>query len=342
MAPDWIAEALARPAGSLRGFTAEAVGTGQMCDSFRLTLDWRDPAEEPATIIAKCPSHDPASRAIARQIGNYLLEVRWYQEFADRIPVATPRCHYAVIDDDGVDFLLLLDDLAPARQGDQLAGADATMLTSVIDQAALLHAAHWDDPLLDGLGWLKRDTRPLVRALFPTLFAGFRERYTDRLSPDCLALGDALVERLDAYLDRVPHARTLTHGDLRIDNVLFGPSAPGARPAAWLLDWQTLGIGSGATDIAYLIGTSFADPEQRAAMEEALFGHWIAQLGRAGVSASPKALWDDYRVGALSGYFMAVFASMSVERTARGDEMFAVMAERPALQALALDSLELL
>ena len=47
-------------------------------------------------------------------------------------------------------------------------------------------------------------------------------------------------------------------------------------------------------------------------------------------------------VGALSGYFMAVFASMSVERTARGDEMFAVMAERPARQALMLGSLDLL
>ena len=54
------------------------------------------------------------------------------------------------------------------------------------------------------------------------------------------------------------------------------------------------------------------------------------------------ALWRDYRIGALSGYFMAVFASMSVERTERGDEMFAVMAERPARQALALGSLDLL
>ena len=39
---------------------------------------------------------------------------------------------------------------------------------------------------------------------------------------------------------------------------------------------------------------------------------------------------------------MAIFASMNVERTERGDEMFAVMAERPARQALALGSLEML
>jgi hypothetical protein len=39
---------------------------------------------------------------------------------------------------------------------------------------------------------------------------------------------------------------------------------------------------------------------------------------------------------------MAIIAAMNVVRTKRGDEMFAVMAERPARQALTLDSLSLL
>ena len=65
-------------------------------------------------------------------------------------------------------------------------------------------------------------------------------------------------------------------------------------------------------------------------------------LRARGVEPDEAELWDDYRVGALSGYFMAVFASMNVERTERGDEMFAVMAERPARQAIALGSLDLL
>ncbi len=351
MSADWLAQALGRLAGALRGFAVSAVGTGQMCDSFRLVLDWADQGEAPASVVAKCPSLDPASRDIALRLGNYALEVNWYRTLAGRVPVPRPHCHFADIVEEGdgragvagVDFLLLLEDMAPARQGDQLAGADGAMLDAAIDAAAALHAALWNSAELEAISWLHKDNRPLVRALFPGMFAAFRERYAGRLDAECLDLGAGIVAHLDAYLDRVPHARTLTHGDLRVDNILFSGFPPAQAPAAcWIVDWQTVGIGSGATDLAYLIGTSVADPAARAQADERGFARWVAGLQARGVAADRAALWDDYRVGALSGYFMAVFASMSVERTARGDEMFAVMAERPARQALALGSLGVL
>ena len=338
MTPAWIAARLGRPAGALRGFMTTKVGTGQMCDSFRLTLDWVDHAEAPASIVAKCPSHDEASRNIAALTGTYVKEVSWYRELAAGSGVAAPHCHHAEIAPDDVDFILLLDDLAPARQGDQLAGLGLDGLAPCIEAAAGLHALLWNDARLDTLPWLARDSGDLVRALFPQLYLGFRERYAGRLAPEILDVGAGLVERLEAYLTRTPAARTIVHGDLRIDNILFSPD--GRR--CWLVDWQTLGRGSGAADLAYLVGTSIADPAERAAADRPAFDRWIAALRDRGIGPDADALWSDYRVGALSGYFMAVFASMNVERTPRGDEMFAVMAERPARQALALGSLDLL
>lgn len=342
MSAEWIAGVLGRPQGALRGFRVAPVGTGQMCDSYRLTLDWGADqigrGDAPASIIAKCPSLDPASRDVAQRLGGYMLEVNWYRTLADTVPVPRPHCHFAAIEENGVDFLLLLADCAPARQGDQLKGADAAMLDVAIDAAAALHAPLWNSPELDKIAWLHKDNRAIIRALFPGMFAMFRERYAGRLDAECLELGAGIVERLDAYLERVPHSRTLTHGDLRVDNILFAPDSC----ACWVVDWQTLGIGSGATDLAYLIGTSVADPEVRRFEDERGFARWIAALQARGVDTHAMRLWDDYCVGALSGYFMAVFASMSVERTTRGDEMFAVMAERPARQALALGSLDLL
>ncbi|OHD06040.1 phosphotransferase [Sphingopyxis sp. RIFCSPHIGHO2_12_FULL_65_19] len=337
MAPEWLGAVLGRP-GRLKGFASAKVGTGQMCDSYRLTLDWEDGTDAPPSVIAKCPSHDEASRNIAKLTGTYVKEVSWYRELAAESGVAAPACHFADIAADDVDFVLILSDLAPARQGDQLAGLSLASLVPCIEAAAQLHAHLWNDARLADLGWLSRDNGDLVRALFPQLYVGFRERYAARLAADVLDLGAGLVDRLDAYLAREPAARTIVHGDLRIDNILFAPGGD----ACWLVDWQTLGRGSGAADLAYLIGTSIADPIERATADRPAFDHWIAALTAAGVAPDADALWTDYRVGALSGYFMAVFASMSVERTARGDEMFAVMAERPTRQALALGSLDLL
>lgn len=338
MSAAWLADKLGQDATALRGFTVSKVGTGQMCDSFRLTLDWAREVDAPATVVAKCPSHDEASRTIAKITGTYVKEVSWYRELAGSSGVAAPICHHAEIADDDVDFVLILSDLAPARQGDQLAGLGLAGLIPCIDAAAGLHALLWNDPKLDALPWLARDNGDVIRAMFPQLYAGFRERYATRLEPEALDLGAGIIERLDAYLTRQTAARTIVHGDLRIDNILFAPD--GNR--CWLVDWQTLGRGSGATDLAYLVGTSIADPFERAAADRPAFDHWIAALRQRGIDPDPEALWIDYRVGALSGYFMAVFASMSVERTERGDEMFAVMAERPARQALALGSLDLL
>ncbi|MBA3940223.1 MAG: hypothetical protein C0520_03325 [Sphingopyxis sp.] len=338
ISPAWLAGKLGQDATALRGFTVAKVGTGQMCDSFRLTLDWAGGVDAPASVIAKCPSHDAASRHIAKVVGTYVKEVSWYRELAASSGVAAPACHHADIAGDDVDFILILSDLAPARQGDQLAGLDLAGLVPCIEAAAGLHALLWDDPRLDTLPWLARDNGDVIRALFPQLYAGFRERYAGRLEPEILDLGAGIVDRLDAYLTRRTAARTIVHGDLRIDNILFSPD--GAR--CWLVDWQTLGRGSGATDLAYLVGTSIADPFERAAADHPAFDHWIAALRARGIDPDVAGLWTDYRVGALSGYFMAVFASMSVARTARGDEMFAVMAERPARQALALGSLDLL
>lgn len=338
MSPAWLAEKLGQEPAALRGFAASKVGTGQMCDSFRLTLDWTGDIAAPATVVAKCPSHDEASRHIAKLTGTYVKEVSWYRELAAGSGVAAPHCHHAEIAEDDVDFVLILSDLAPARQGDQLAGRSLAGLVPCIEAAAGLHALLWNDLRLDALPWLARDNGDVIRALFPQLYAGFRERYATRLAPEVLDLGAAIVERLDAYLARRTAARTIVHGDLRIDNILFAPDGE----SCWLVDWQTLGRGSGATDLAYLVGTSITDPFERAAADRPAFDHWITALERRGIAPDTAGLWADYRVGALSGYFMAVFASMSVERTTRGDEMFAVMAERPARQALALGSLDLL
>ena len=64
--------------------------------------------------------------------------------------------------------------------------------------------------------------------------------------------------------------------------------------------------------------------------------------GEGVLDYSFDACWRDYCRFAFAGIRMAINASMMVEQTARGDEMFVAMATRHAQQVLELDALEFL
>jgi len=334
----WLERALAAPPNTLQHFTAVPIGTGQMSLSFRVALDWRR-HDGPASIVAKCPSADAGTRAIAQALKSYTLELGWYRDLSRRIDVACPACLHSESDNADQDFVLLLEDLAPAQQGDQLAGASIAQIEAALVQAARLHAPFWGDPRLHDIAWLQPSptASAMIRQMVPALYAQFRARYAERLDGDILDLCDALVARVDTFFDITPSALTVQHRDLRIDNILFSQ-----KGGAYVVDWQTLAPGPGASDIAYLIGTSIADPAARAREEARLVRFYVDRLTALGAAADAEEVWGDYRRYAFSGVLMAIIASTNVARTERGDEMFAVMAERPARQALHLDSLSLL
>jgi hypothetical protein len=335
----WLAAALRAPAGTLKSFSAKPIGTGQMSKSFRLALDWQG-HDGPRSIVAKCPSLDDKTRAIAQALGSYTLELSWYRELAASVGISCPRCLHLESANNDLDFILLLEDLAPARQGDQLAGASIPQIEAAIKEAARLHAPFWGNGRAEAHPWLapNETSAMMVLNLTPEFWRQFRERYATRLAPDILEMGDAFIAKLNKYLEYEPSAITLQHRDFRVDNILFSPN----NERAFVVDWQTLGVGAGASDVAYLIGTSIADRTLRAREERRLVELYVRELTGLGADADAEAIWRDYRLYAFSGVLMAIFASMNVERTERGDEMFAVMAERPAWQALNLDSLSLL
>ena len=68
----------------------------------------------PASLVAKLPALDPTSRATAAAVRSYEIEVSFYRELAPELPVRAPRCHVALHDPATDDFILLLEDLAPA------------------------------------------------------------------------------------------------------------------------------------------------------------------------------------------------------------------------------------
>jgi hypothetical protein len=312
----------------VKSFTAKAVGTGQIGDSVRFGLTYeRGGDQAPASLVGKFPSADPQSFATGVMLGNYLREVMFYTHLAKGALIATPQCLFTDVDAANGEFVLLMEDLAPAEQGDQLAGVTLDQARLVIDQAARLHASHWDDAGLDDLAWVSGSkAAPVSAATGDTvmlLWRGFRERYAARLSFDCIEIGETLASRAGLLSELRTGPKCLTHNDFRPDNMMFGTPAGGR--AITVLDWQSFAYGVGATDVAYFLAGALPAEVRRAAEPE-LLERYLAGLTRHGVSGYDRAaLMADYRTGAFLLFFTAFFAAMVVKQTPRGDDMFMQM-----------------
>ncbi len=341
---EWLSAALlssgAIEGGAVVSVESRPLGTGQMCDSLRVTPQYRGPVGEraPGSLVAKLPAADPTSRATAISLQNYVKEVRFYQELAGDLPVRTPEVFYADIDDEGGCFVLLLEDMQPSEQGDQLAGCSPDAARGPLSELSRLHAPRWGDASLSTIDWLHGDPeagRQFMLELLPTLWHGFSDRYADRLTDAIRTTGTQLFEHhLDAYLDPGDGPMTITHGDFRLDNLLFHPEADEVA----VVDWQTCSIGAAGNDVAYFLGAGLL-VEDRRPHEEQLVRHYHAELTAAGIDFGWEECWTAYRRGTFAGLIVAVAASMLVERTDRGDDMFMAMASRHAQHALDLDGI---
>jgi hypothetical protein len=347
----YLAQVFDQPSEALSGFTFEPVGTGQVGDSYRIDLDWASPPLDaattlPSSLIAKCPAGDATSRETARNMHLYEIETQFYMRFGDSCGARAPQAYLSTYEAASGDGVLLLEDMAPAAQIAQMDGCSLEQLGLALNEAALLHQSHWGDASLHQHKWLtysqEDERRAFLAALVPAIYPEWRARYEGRLSGDILDMGEALVARFDAYMlgenRGWEEPLVLSHGDFRLDNMLFTDT----KGRVVILDWQTVSAGAPMNDIAYCLSTSLADPAVRAREEEALVARYHAQLGAKAEGYALEQAWQDYRRAAFSGFIMALVSAMLVERTPRGDEMFATMAERSGWQALHLDALSLI
>lgn len=345
--PAWLTAALRR-AGTLHDATvtdiaSRRVGHGMLGDSVQFTLSY-DRAEDgaPASVVGKFASSDPVSKATGASIGLYAKEVNFYRTLRDTVAVRSPHPYVAEIDPATSDFTLILEDLAPARGGDQIAGCSLEDAERAMDQAAALHGPRWNDPSLLEIPWLmpSPDLSGFLVNNFPATIAAFRERYDDTLEPEYMAECLRFAERVPAFF--TPRAIPIApqHTDFRLDNMLFD-ARDGADPLA-VLDWQSIAVGFGMLDVAYFVGAGLL-PEDRRRHEQALFERYLEALKPYGVKDYDRnAAWRDYRVGILQGVFTSIFASVGTVRTERGDRMFMTMARRHCQHAIDLQSLKAL
>ena len=341
---EWMTWALRRSGTLADGARVTSVdrepcGTGQLADSYRFTLGYDSPGAGPGTVVGKFASEDPASRAFGQQSGYYRTEIRFYQQLAPRLSaVALPTALHAEVADDGAEFVLLMDDLAPARVVDQLSGCTVDEAALVVRQLAALHAGSWRNDQLATTDWLHGAIASFtdITANFRATVEAFPATFGDLVSESDLRQAAKLNAHLAEWNSLISTPLCLWHSDIRADNLLF--DARGGRTPVALLDWQGVGYGYGPIDVAYFLSTSLTTEDRRAA-ERDLVGLYQTELAAHGVDDYPAdRAWDDYRVLAIHPLQIGVFGAGAVRRSERGDRLWKQWISRAAQHTRDLDS----
>src|SRR5262249_11175634 len=178
--------------------TAYPVGTGQMSVSLRARYQVASPVQGlPESVIVKIPSPDRDVRKLA--CGGYRAEIDFYEDLAPTVAVRAPRCHLAVANADAAAFTLVLEALASAVQGDQVAGAAGGAGVAAARTRAGVPGPRWCDPPLRDARWAPRSgpdphrrTAGLVARALPQL--------AERLGPAMSQDDRATLERAAAAL----------------------------------------------------------------------------------------------------------------------------------------------
>jgi len=350
LTPEWLTGALASRIDGARvtGFDRESIaeGVGFLGELQRLTLRYdREVAGAPGSLIAKFPTANEQNRQLGMLFAFYEREIGFYRDVAPIAAVRTPEAPYAGMDQASGRFVLLLEDLAPARMGDQLKACSAAEAKLAVTELARFHAQWWDDPRIETMGWLPPSNcmaNQAVAGLYAQSFPIFEQQARDRIAPRALEaarkLGPKMLELLDAF-SKPP--RTILHGDYRLDNIFFGTPS-GDAPLA-VIDWQLLSACRSVYDVAYFLCGSLRPGDRRAHEMEILRSYHRA-LEEHGVRGySFDECFSDYRSCALFVQYIPVTSvgGLMDQTNERGVALFDAMVERycAAADDLRLDEL---
>ncbi|MEU0498279.1 aminoglycoside phosphotransferase family protein [Mycobacterium sp. NPDC006124] len=337
--PQWVESVLAT---EIRSVDVTPIGTGQTGATYRLAVRYAaDVPDLPRSFAIKLSSQDDAVRE--RVALGYRSEHAFYTEVADVVRVPIPTHFHCEISSDGGDFVLLLADMAPAVQGDQIAGCPAEEAELAVRALAGLHGPTWCDPRwpeFEGLV-MSTATEDAMKGLGDVAVLAAQmtlDRLGSRMTAedrDTITESTSLVAPwLVATRDRF----ALMHGDYRLDNLLFTPD----RRHVTVVDWQTLGVGSPTRDLAYFTGTSLM-PELRSVVDHDLVEAYFVELSGYGITDYDlDTCWHDYRIGMVQVPFLSVLGCAFSVSTERGDDMMLTMMARGCQAIRELGSLDLI
>lgn len=267
----------------------------------RVAVEYAPANAGPDTVVIKFATPVAANRAIAMNTNMYQREIDFFEKIAPHVDMPLTRCYFADIIPETGENAVVLEDLKAYRAGDQVAGIDVDEAKAIIDAFAPLNAAFWgstDQPLLDDC---MRIDSSYVEPFLPGVFGTWercRDLFAHCITPEVLdALPRYVAAMRDLHRMMGERTQTLVHGDVRLDNVMFG-NGPDQHPIV-LIDWQALMVSNPMQDVAYMLSQSM-DTDTRRAHEDELIAHYRDRVTALGVDGySLDQARRDYDVAVL-------------------------------------------
>ena len=306
----WFASALGWKVDSITS-TQVGYGVGVSSALYRCALVG---ANCPSSVIVKLPALDDAAVFTSTMLRMYIREAKFFTSLIHEMPINVPIGYYSAIDEETSKFVVVMEDLGSLRVIDQNVGMGIDDARSSVEAIARMHAKWWGDgDALAASGTTVSLGDPIYPAVLPFVFGeGWAKVTTEMMMPKAiLEIGPRFSEAIPKLLSSmVVGPNTLCHGDYRADNILFNAAG---EPV--VIDFQLLGSGTGAYDIAYFVTQSLT-PEVASRHERELFDLWVASLIAAGAPAElvdRDELWLHYRSAALFCLAYPVIASRGMD-----------------------------
>lgn len=275
--------------------TMFGAGEGCMSVMYRLELEYSDDANSnyPKKMVAKLTPSEIKPRIIGEFLHLFEAEVQYYKRgFAQCTGMRAPQCYFAAHGGYG-RFLLLLEDLAPAKTPDQIVGVTPEEALMAAKAAARLHAKFRNS--VD----VSDETKPWVRLMDDEAYArqvrgvygeavrsldDSRFKFFGLLSDDLPNVKAAMLwveEHYDDFLlplnlqdfkrtnPQSQFGTTLIHGDFRCENIFFpAENDTNAKLSeVTIIDYQLVKEGNPADDLAYFANSMTVETRRSTELE---------------------------------------------------------------------------
>lgn len=312
-----------KPVGEVIGVLGEVV---------RVFLTYSAPNAGPATLVIKFAHKNAENRQIANNTKMYEREVLFFNEVSKEVAMPMTKCYFARMDPVTGGNAVVIQDLVGYDVGDQVKGVTLDQVKMVIDAIAPLHARFYGNYREKFGHMMTIDSDEYIEGFSPGFFGTWEQAIKN--FPECFP--QELLNSMPRYVagfkrimkEMGNRKMTFIHGDVKMDNAMFGGGKPGLLPVI-MIDWQNMMVSNPLQDLAWLAASSLK-VDVRRVIEDDYLDYYRQKMAENGVEGyTIEQIRDDYDVGLLFIMsFNILIAGAFVPSSERDRQMAIVGLER--------------